>query len=158
MLNSLLQLFLIDEEEMSEATENSNNTTPNPIVLPEVLVEQEKKPLLICLTCESKISDEDAKLTCMKTGCGKTLCDTCIDSMLRVLFAEPELHYPMRCSGCGNSYHESQIDNVLKVGETYAQYMSCVLPLFWSQNCLENDEELARCKLLESRFEVFFQQ
>lgn len=142
---------------MSEAAENSNNTTPIPIVLPEVLVEQEKKPLLICLTCESTISDEDAKLTCMRAGCGKTLCVTCIDSMLRVLFAEPELHHPMRCSGCGHSYHESQIDSVLKVDETYKQYMSCVLPLFWSQNCLQDNEELARCKLLESRIEFSFQ-
>lgn len=130
---------------MSDPTEDSTTATLT-VALPETTVLEEKKPLLLCLTCEGTISDEDLKITCTKAGCGKTTCISCVELLLRVLFSEPELTYPLRCGACNSPYQDGQIDGLLRSEGMYEQYMACVLPLFWSEACLETDEALARCK------------
>jgi hypothetical protein len=91
------------------------------------------------------IIDGTTKLICTNKKCGKLTCDTCINLMYDVMFGEPALHYPLLCGACQQPFAETHLNDVLVKHEHYEQYIACVLPLFWSKDCLQDNEQLAQC-------------
>ncbi|CAF4374278.1 unnamed protein product, partial [Rotaria sp. Silwood2] len=100
---------------------------------------------MTCSTCEAIINDGDTKLTCTNKKCSKFTCNACINLMFEIMFGQPALNYPLLCGACQNSFDIIQVDQILVKQERYEQFIACVLPLFWSKDCLEENERLAQC-------------
>jgi hypothetical protein len=126
------------------STENENQNLSSPITT-EAVVSSEKKITVICKTCDETINDDDTKLICTNKNCGAVTCHKCINLMLEVMFGQPALTYPLKCGECQNSFDIIDIDRILVKYERYEQFISCVLPLFWLEDCLEANEQLAQC-------------
>lgn len=127
---------------------NTEDSTVPPIArmpVPETPAAPEKVPL-ICATCHSTIADDEKRLTCTSKRCGKVTCGECVKLMLQVMFAQPALNYPLKCGACRTKFHETQLDQVIDTKEHYEQYIACVLPLHWTDDCLQQEEKLAQCK------------
>jgi hypothetical protein len=127
------------------STENKSQIIPAPPPTMEVPTLSEKKAIIICKICEVVIDDTDTKLVCSKPKCAAVTCTTCIDSMLKTMFGQPTLNYPLSCGACGQSFDTTDIDLILIKHQQYEQFIACVLPLFWSEDCLEQNEQLAQC-------------
>lgn len=128
------------------STENETQiVVASPTLTTEAVASSEKKVTLTCKTCETLINHDDTKILCTKPKCGAATCNTCIDLMLKVMFSQPALNYPLSCGSCGHSYDTTTIDAILVKHELYEQFIACVLPLFWSEDCLEENEQLAQC-------------
>ena len=136
---------------MSTATE-SQTVSPSSI---EAATSSKEKVTLICKICEATISDDDTKLICTNENCDALTCNTCINVMLEVMLGQPALNYPLTCGACANSFPTTDIDQILMKHQHYEQFIACVLPLFWSDDCLEETEKLAQCKCLTS-FSFFY--
>jgi hypothetical protein len=100
---------------------------------------------MTCGTCDATINDDDTKLICTNKNCGKLTCNACINLMFEMMFGQPVLNYPLLCGACQRSFDLEKIDQILVKQERYEQFIACVLPLFWSKDCLEGNEKLAQC-------------
>jgi len=101
---------------------------------------------IVCRTCNEVINDNETKLICKHSTCNSVFCTNCIHQMLNVMFAEPVFNYPLKCGHCSCAFDQEEIDQLIIEQNRYEQYISCVLPLFWSQDCLETNEKLVECK------------
>jgi hypothetical protein len=129
---------------MSSENENQNI----PALAANATIPSQEITIMTCGTCEATINDGDTKLICMNKKCGKLTCDTCINLMFDVMFGEPALNYPLTCGACQHEFDIAQIDQILIKQERYGQFIACVLPLFWSKDCLTENERLAQCMYL----------
>ncbi|CAF1104668.1 unnamed protein product [Rotaria sordida] len=100
---------------------------------------------MTCGICEATINDDDTKLTCSNKKCNKLTCNTCINLMFEIMFGHPTLNYPLSCGACQQSFDITHIDQIIIKQKHYEQFIACVLPLFWSKDCLEKNEKLAQC-------------
>jgi hypothetical protein len=125
------------------STENENQNAPSPST--EAAASPQKVPIITCGICEETINDDDTKLICTNQRCGKTTCNKCINGMFAVMFGQPALTYPLLCGACQRPFNITDIDQILVKQERYEQFIACVLPLFWSKDCLEENEKLAQC-------------
>jgi len=128
------------------STENENQNAPSPQT--EAVASLQKTPIIICGTCEATINDDNTKLICTNQRCGKATCNTCINLMFEVMFGQPALNYPLSCGACQHPFNITDIDQIIVNQQRYEQFIACVLPLFWSKNCLEENEKLAQCMYL----------
>jgi hypothetical protein len=126
------------------STENENQNLAQTTTT-QAAVSSEKKVTITCKTCEATINDDDTKLICTNKNCGAVTCDACINLMFDVMFGQPVLNYPLSCGACQSSFDITEIDRILVKCERYEQFIACVLPLFWSKDCLEENEKLAQC-------------
>jgi len=109
----------------------------------------ESTPASICSICTTSIANDDAKLICTHDACGKLTCLTCVKRMIEVMFGQPAFNYPFKCGGCRNILDETFfLEFIIKQGQ-YEKYIACILPLYWSKDCLEENEVLAQCKNLK---------
>lgn len=134
---------------MSADTENQNTVSLSSAATQTV--SQEKKVTVTCKICEATINDDDTKIICSKPKCAAVTCITCIDSMLKTMFAQPTLNYPLECGACGQAFNTTDVDRILIKHQQYEQFIACVLPLFWSEDCLQPNEQLAQCMYFKSR-------
>lgn len=102
-----------------------------------------------CCTCEAIINDDDIKLKCTNAKCNQWSCKVCVNLMLELMFAQPALNYPLSCGSCQNAFNLPDIDHILAKENRYEKFIACVLPLFWSKDCLEENEKLAQCMYYE---------
>ncbi|CAF0980959.1 unnamed protein product [Rotaria sp. Silwood1] len=65
--------------------------------------------------------------------------------MIGMLFAQPTLNYPLKCGACQTAFNETYVERIIIDQNYYENYVACVLPLYWSQECLEDCEELVQC-------------
>jgi hypothetical protein len=119
---------------MSNETEN----LPVPIVV--------KK----CSACEEIFSDEKLHSGSFCENCDSSLCFNCTAKLIRTIFDQPALIYPMKCINCGAELDKDQIEKVVVKQDYYEKFIACVLPLHWSDDCLEENEKFARCKSKKS--------
>lgn len=126
-------------------TENQNQNISPPIIVPTIPPPQENITIR-CGICEEAINDTDAKLICTNKKCGKLTCNVCIHKMFEVMFSQPALNYPLLCGACQNAFDVKEVDQILVKQDRYEQFIACVLPLFWSKDCLQENEKLAQCK------------
>jgi hypothetical protein len=129
---------------MSSESENQNITPP----VIDVVAPTQETITVKCGTCEATINPGDTQLICTNKKCGTATCNTCINIMFTMMFGEPALSYPLTCGACQSPFDITQIDQILVKQERYEQFIACVLPLFWSKDCLEENEKLAQCKYL----------
>jgi hypothetical protein len=127
---------------MSTENENQNISSAT------TTVSAQKSITITCGTCEATINDDDTKLMCKNKRCGKMTCNTCINLMFEVMFGQPVLNYPLLCGACQHPFDIIDIDQILIKQKRYEQFIACVLPLFWSKDCLEENEKLAQCMYL----------
>ena len=127
------------------STENETQIIPAPPPTTEASTLPEKKVTIECKICEGTINDGDTKLICSKPKCAAVTCTTCIDSMLKTMFSHPTLNYPLSCGACEQSFDTTDVDHILIKHQQYEQFIACVLPLFWSKDCLQQNEQLAQC-------------
>lgn len=125
------------------SSENENQTVPTP---QQEETSIQKDVTIVCRTCSEVINDNETKLTCKHIGCDSVFCKNCIELMIDVMFAAPEFNYPLTCGQCSNPFDIEEIDRISLEQKRYEQYISCVLPLFWSTDCLETNEKLVACK------------
>ena len=125
------------------STDSETQIVPPPAT--ESAASSEKKVTLTCITCEASINDDETKLLCSKPNCRAATCNACINLMLKTMFSQPALNYPLSCGSCRNSFDTTTIDAILVKHELYEQFIACVLPLFWSKQCLQQNEQLAQC-------------
>ena len=125
------------------STENENQNIVSPPI--EVIIPPPAKSVISCEICESTINDDDTKLICTNKKCGKLTCNKCINTMFDLMFGQPAFNYPLKCGVCQHSFSITDIDRILVKQERYEQFISCVLPLYWSDDCLQTDEKLAQC-------------
>ena len=139
---------------MSTVTEDQ--TIPMPTA--QVTSSSEENTTMTCGICGATINDSGTKLVCPNDKCGNWTCNACIQLMIDAIFSEPALHYPLSCGACENSFDMTQIEQTLVKQERYEQLIACLLPLFWSEDCLEKNEKLAQCMyfnrkvILEDKF------
>ncbi|CAF1219202.1 unnamed protein product [Adineta steineri] len=126
---------------MSAETEIQNIPSPTT----EQETSSEKNIIMTCGICQITINDGDTKLKCKSNSCGAFTCNTCIELMINVMFGHPTLNYPLLCGVCQEAFDLTEVDEILREQQCYEQYISCVLPLFWSKDCLQDNEKLAQC-------------
>jgi hypothetical protein len=126
------------------STENENQN----ISSAATTVSSQKSITITCGICEATINDDDTKLICKNKGCGKMTCNICINLMFEVMFGQPAFNYPLLCGACQHPFDIIDIDQILVKQKRYEQFIACVLPLFWSKDCLEENEKLAQCMYL----------
>ncbi len=126
---------------MSDENENQNTSSSTT----QATVSSQKTITVICGTCDATIDDDDTKLICTNKKGGKWTCNACINIMFEVMFAQPAFHYPLLCGACQRPFDLEKIDQILVKQDRYEQFIACVLPLFWSKDCLEDNEKLAQC-------------
>jgi hypothetical protein len=129
---------------MSSENENQNILSPTT----QATVELQENTTTTCGICEATINNNDTKLICTNIKCGKLTCNACINLMFEVMFGQPVLNYPLSCGACQRSFDLKEIDQILVKQERYEQFIACVLPLFWSKDCLQENEKLAQCMLI----------
>ncbi|CAF2501590.1 unnamed protein product [Rotaria sp. Silwood2] len=98
-----------------------------------------------CGICESNIAVTDTYLTCTNEKCRKVTCAHCISTMINIFFAQPTLSYPLQCGACKTTFNKLSVESVIINKHYYEQYIAYVLPLYWSQECLQANEELVQC-------------
>ena len=114
-------------------------------------LESTEKPPLQCATCENVINDEQIRLAC---GCNHTFCAQCLKSIVQMMINWPALGYPFKCVACQQHVSENLILRVIDEHGLYERFVSCVLPLFWLKDCLQDNEELVSCKFMGTIFDV----
>lgn len=129
----------------NEIVQPSVQTSPTPKL--EIPLPQENK--LICGICESDIATNHKHLICAKDKCRKATCSECINTMIGILFAEPTLNYPLKCGACRTPFNNTAVETLIVDEESYEKYIACILPLYWSQDCLNDCEVLVQCKYIE---------
>lgn len=132
---------------MATQTENTDTTMQTAIPTMEIPPPQENK--ISCGICASDIAATEAHLTCTNDKCRKVTCSHCMSAMIRMLFAQPTLSYPLRCGACQTPFNKLAVERMVISGNYYDKYIACVLPLYWSEECLQDNEELAQCKLTD---------
>ena len=137
------RLITFYESKMSTETENQNTVSLSAAATQTA--PPEKKVTVVCKICEATINDGDRKLVCSKPKCAAVTCTTCIDSMLKTMFGQPTLNYPLSCVLCKHPFDTTDVDHILIKHQQYEQFIACVLPLFWSKDCLQQNEQLAQC-------------
>ncbi|CAF1014638.1 unnamed protein product [Rotaria sordida] len=100
---------------------------------------------LICSICEATIADTDERLICPNEKCEKWTCFNCANMMIEIMFSQPTLNYPLKCGVCGQEFDRIKIEEMIIKSEHYEQYIACIFPLYWSDECLEEYEQLAQC-------------
>ncbi|UJR29124.1 hypothetical protein I4U23_010338 [Adineta vaga] len=125
------------------STENESQNIP--ISQKESEVSPEKIIIITCATCEATIDENQTKMVCKNNQCGVTTCAVCTKLMIEVMFGQPVLNYPLKCGACDSAYDMVEVDQLLTRHICYEQYVAFVLPLFWSKDCLNNNETLAQC-------------
>ncbi len=130
------------------STENQNQNQNMSSLTTEATASSQKSITIICGICEAIINEDDTKLICKNIKCGKSTCDICIKLMFGVMFGQPALNYPLVCGACQHPFDTAEIDPILVKQDCYEQFIACVLPLFWSKDCLEQNEKLAQCTYL----------
>ncbi|CAF1418277.1 unnamed protein product [Rotaria magnacalcarata] len=128
---------------MSTQNDNSEFIVPSTTTTLEIPSPEENK--LTCGICESNITVSDRHLTCINDKCRKNTCSYCITKMINMFFAQPALNYPFTCGGCRTAFNNASVERVIIDEKYYEQYVACMLPLYWSQECLNNDEEFVQC-------------
>jgi hypothetical protein len=130
---------------MSMSVENSDS------------VPQEKT--MICEICQIDIVDMDERLRCVNQKCGKWTCADCANTMIKIMIGQPQLNYPLKCGTCCYPFDRLQVEELIIKNEHYAQYIGCMLPLYWLDQCLDKHEQLAQCKynIIEERSRKAYQ-
>ena len=100
---------------------------------------------LTCCICEVQLTADRTNLSCANDQCNQWTCSACIQTMFNVMLGQPATNYPLLCGACEHAFDTVQVDRMLAEDEHYEQYIACILPLFWSQDCLAENEQLARC-------------
>lgn len=132
---------------MSTENENQNNQ----LLTTEVAMAPSEKAIsVICKICESTIDDGDTRLICTNKQCEAVTCNTCIKVMIEIMFGQPSFNYPLTCGACQHAFDTTDIDRILVKHECYEQFIACVFPLFWQEDCLDNNEKLAQCMYFNS--------
>ncbi|CAF1507345.1 unnamed protein product [Rotaria magnacalcarata] len=126
---------------------STENDHTEPTVQPTTMLEMPspKENTRSCGICEANIAAADAHLTCINQKCHKVTCSHCINTMIDMFFAQPTLNYPLKCGGCRTAFNKASVERVIMDEKDYEKYIACMLPLYWSRKCLNNDEELAKC-------------
>lgn len=127
---------------MATENENQNNV---PLTTEMAAASSEKVVTITCGICEATISDDDSKLICTNKQCAIVTCNICISTMIKVMFGQPALNYPLTCGACSCAFDTTDIDRILVKQEHYEQFMTCVFSLFWQKDCLQDNEKLAQC-------------
>ena len=104
----------------------------------------------VCAICEMALADEDKRLICPSEACGKLTCLSCIQRMIDVMFGQPAFNYPFKCGACTVPLDQSFFLEFSIERGLYEKYLACLFPLFWSKDCLEENEVLAQCKNFSS--------
>ncbi|CAF0913819.1 unnamed protein product, partial [Adineta ricciae] len=125
------------------ATENESQNIPISSKEPDAS-SKENTPKT-CATCEVAVGVNDIKLQCKYDQCGAVTCNSCTKLMVEVMFGQPVLEYPLKCCSCSKAYDSIEVDQLLAKHSSYEQYIAFILPLFWSEDCLEENEKLAQC-------------
>jgi hypothetical protein len=119
------------------STEHDNSTVAIP--QPETIV-------ITCSICHEPILDSDSQLSCKCEYCEKSICATCLERSIKMVFNQPTLSYPFRCLSCAGLLDQLVLEEMIAKRDDYEKFIACVLPLFWSKACLEDNEQLASCK------------
>jgi hypothetical protein len=106
------------------ATENENQNMSS--LSTEATTSSQKNTIITCGTCDAVINDDDTKLICTNKQCGTVTCNTCIKLMLKVMFGQPLLNYPLSCGACQQSFDIIQIEQILAKQERYEQFIACM--------------------------------
>lgn len=112
------------------------------VVAPVVIV-------LHCGACESVIMDGDITASC---DCNKTLCVQCLTIMIKTMFGTPTLTYPLKCVNSLHVLDQNLVLQIISEKGYYEQFIACVLPLYWSKECLQENETLASCTYFHHYF------
>jgi hypothetical protein len=107
-------------------------------------IPQEKA--VICAICLTNIPDMDERLRCLNQKCEKWTCANCANTMIEMMLGQPTLNYPLKCGTCCHPFVRLQVEEMIVKNEHYAQYIACMLPLYWLDDCLDEHEQLAQCK------------
>lgn len=103
-------------------------------------------PKPVCRMCETVIADDDIKLICTNDQCNTVTCSSCIKKMIDVMYGQPTLNYPFKCSVCSHVFDQAFFLEFIIKHEQYEKYIACIFPLYWTKDCLEENEVLVQCK------------
>lgn len=121
---------------------NENKTQESPQILP--LSSQEK--VITCQVCLESLLKSCVALECMNSSCKKVTCKTCAKRMINILFGEPTVNHSLKCPACAKSFNGVAVDQVFSETDMYEYYISCMLSVAWSNDCLNDNEQLAQCE------------
>ena len=125
------------------SAEHDNETESE--IVPQVFSKLRETITITCGLCENMIKEDDTMLLCSNEKCKSWTCSDCVNIMLQLLLAQPALSYPLKCGACESSFDITQIEQIVVKQERYEQLIACMLPLFWSKDCLQTYETLAQC-------------
>ena len=111
-----------------------------------VAMPQPETVVISCSICHEPLVDNDSQLSCTCENCAKSVCAECLERLIRVVFNQPTLSYPFRCLSCACLLDQRVLEDMITKRDDYEKFIACVLPLFWSKACLEDNEQLASCK------------
>jgi len=126
---------------MSISNENSDNTSQQTV---ETSLPQEKS--VICDICAETIANTDERLRCSNKECEAWTCANCTKTMIEIMLGEPTLNYPLKCGACEQEFDQIHVEEMIIKSKYYEQYIACILPIYWSDECLEENEQWAQCK------------
>lgn len=110
------------------------------IVVP---TETKEKPVLYCTACQNVIQQDENHVVCQ---CNDTFCAACSKLIVTMMISYPTLGYPFKCLTCLKYFDDNLFLPTINQQGLYERYISCVLPLFWSKDCLQENEKIVSCK------------
>ena len=112
----------------------------------DVQIELQETGASTCGICEASMAADQTKVLCANEECGKVTCLSCIDAMMRTMFGQPTVNYPLKCGTCTEAFDPRTLDEIIVRHEQYERCVACVFPLHWSVDCLNEHEKLIQCK------------
>lgn len=112
--------------------------------------ENEQPVQTTCGTCGEVLVDGDSRLLCPNEECHHRTCLPCFRKMLAVMFGQPAFNYPLKCGKCLQQFDEGAFLELIIKEDLYEKYIACLFPLFWRNDCLQDNEVLLQCKNLKS--------
>lgn len=118
----------------------SNNRSTQPVRPANPATKSDKKSI-ICGACMSDLEPDHSGIQCVQ---GDHFCSDCSKQIVKMFFAEPQSHIPLRCVQCHIELNLSVFERQLTPEqlEFYHQHM---LVLVWAKDLVGEGERLDNC-------------